>query len=330
MPIREPCEDSGGAITDCIGPAARLASRCRGRLQPGSRRLPLSLERLAPALFVALWSTGWITARFAVDHATPLAFLVVRHSLTAVALTALAFALRSAWPRDAASLAHTAIAGLMIMAGYLGGVWWAIGQGMPAGISGLISAIQPILTALLAPLLLREIITARQWLGVVLGFAGIVLVLQPKLASLDEAGLRAALVPLIVNALAMVSVTLGTFYQKRFNATGDLVTAQAVQAGTAALVTLPIALLVEDMRFTINAATGGAMAWSVLMNSIGANFLLLMLLRRGAVSRAAALIYLMPPVVAFQAYLAFGETLTPVQIVGAVVTVVGVALVTRR
>ncbi|MBM3522065.1 MAG: DMT family transporter [Alphaproteobacteria bacterium] len=293
-------------------------------------RLQLNFERVAPALFVALWSTGWITARFAADHASPLAFLVVRHALTAIALAMLALALRSAWPRDRASVAHAALAGLMIMGGYLGGVWWAISAGMPAGVSGLISAIQPILTALLAPALLGESITRRQWQGIALGFVGIVLVLQPKLAALDADGLRAALGPLAVNALAMVSVTLGTFYQKSFNATGDLVPAQAIQAGAAGLATLPVALLIEDIRLDPSLPIVGAMTWSVVMNSIGANFLLLMLLRRGAIARAAALIYLMPPVVAAQAYLMFGETLTPAQLAGAAVTVVGVALVTRR
>jgi len=292
--------------------------------------LQLNFERVAPALFVALWSTGWITARFAADHASPLAFLVVRHALTAIALAMLALALRSAWPRDRASVAHAALAGLMIMGGYLGGVWWAISAGMPAGVSGLISAIQPILTALLAPALLGESITRRQWQGIALGFVGIVLVLQPKLAALDADGLRAALGPLAVNALAMVSVTLGTFYQKSFNATGDLVPAQAIQAGAAGLATLPVALLIEDIRLDPSLPIVGAMTWSVVMNSIGANFLLLMLLRRGAIARAAALIYLMPPVVAAQAYLMFGETLTPAQLAGAAVTVVGVALVTRR
>lgn len=292
--------------------------------------MQLNFERVAPALFVALWSTGWITARFAADHASPLAFLVVRHALTAIALAMLALALRSAWPRDRASVAHAALAGLMIMGGYLGGVWWAISAGMPAGVSGLISAIQPILTALLAPALLGESITRRQWQGIALGFVGIVLVLQPKLAALDADGLRAALGPLAVNALAMVSVTLGTFYQKSFNATGDLVPAQAIQAGAAGLATLPVALLIEDIRLDPSLPIVGAMTWSVVMNSIGANFLLLMLLRRGAIARAAALIYLMPPVVAAQAYLMFGETLTPAQLAGAAVTVVGVALVTRR
>ncbi len=287
------------------------------------------LVRAAPVLFVLLWSTGWVTARFAVDHADPLTFLAVRHALTALALAAVAVALRAPWPRGPHAIAHALACGVLLNALYLGGVWWAIGQGMPAGVSGLISAVQPLLTALLAPWLMAETIRTRQWLGIACGTLGIGLVLQPKLAGIDAEGLATVALPLAVNVLGMVAATLGTFYQKRFIPTGHPMTTQTLQFAAALAVTLPVAWLVEPMRFVLDGPTIAAMTWAVLVTSIGANTLLLVLLRRGAVSRTAALLYLMPPMVALQAWIGFGETLTPVQLAGMAITVLGVALVTR-
>jgi drug/metabolite transporter (DMT)-like permease len=288
------------------------------------------LVRLTPIVFVLLWSSGWVTARFATDHADPLTFLAIRHALTAAALAAIAIALRAPWPRSPRHIAHALICGLFLNALYLGGVWWAIGEGVPAGISGLISAIQPLLTALLAPWLMAETIRARQWLGIALGTIGIGLVLQPKLAAVDAAQLGAVGIPLAVNALGMVAATLGTFYQKRFIPTGHPMTTQTLQFTAAFAVTLPVAWLIEPMHFAVNGATIAAMTWAVLVTSIAANTLLLVLLRRGAVSRTAALLYLMPPMVALQAWIGFGETLVPVQMLGMAITVIGVALVTRK
>jgi len=288
------------------------------------------LVRLTPIVFVLLWSSGWVTARFATDYADPLTFLAIRHALTAVALAGIAVALRAPWPRSARQVTHALICGVFLNALYLGGVWWAIGAGVPAGVSGLISAIQPLLTALLAPWLLGETIRARQWLGIVLGTIGIVLVLQPKLAAVDSGRLAAIGLPLLVNALGMVAATLGTFYQKRFIPTGHPMTTQTLQFTAAFALTLPAAWLIEPMRFEWNGATIAAMTWAVLVTSIAANTLLLVLLRRGALSRTAALLYLMPPMVALQAWIGFGETLVPAQMLGMAITVVGVALVTRR
>ena len=288
------------------------------------------LERATPALFVLLWSTGWITARYAVDHAEPLTFLALRHALTAAALAAIALALGAPWPRGWRGVAHAMACGVLLNAMYLGGVWWAIGRGIPAGISGLVAALQPILTAMLAPSLLGERITKRQWAGIALGFAGIAVVLQPRLAGLDLATLGAIGLPLAVNALGMLAATLGTFYQKRFIPTGHPMSTQALQFLAAFLVTIPAAAMLETLRIDASIEAAAAMAWAVLVTSIAANTLLLVLIRRGAVSRTAALLYLMPPMVALQAWLFFGETLAPVQLAGMATTVLGVALVTRR
>jgi drug/metabolite transporter (DMT)-like permease len=218
---------------------------------------------------------------------------------------------------------------VLLHAIYLGGVWIAVKHGVPASISALLAALQPILTAALAPLLLRERIGPKQWLGIVLGFVGIGLVLSPKLAGVETGTIAAATVPLAINIVAMIAVTLGTFYQKRYIHSGDLRTVTILQYAGALAVTLPVAYLIEPMRLDWNATTILIMLWSVFAISIGAIALLLLLIRRGEVSRAAQLIYLVPPTAAIQAYFLFGEQLSPVQLMGMALTVIGVALASR-
>ena len=290
---------------------------------------PSLLLRLAPALFVAIWSTGWVSARYGADYSDPLTFLSVRFALAVVAMLIIIVASRAEWPKGRGIL-HAMMSGVLLHALYLGGVWWAIAHGVPTGISGLVAAIQPILTAFLAPMILREQIGRLQWAGIFLGFCGIALVLEPKLSAIDPAHLRDALGPLLINMLAMVSVTFGTFYQKRFIPKGDLRTVTALQYAGAFLVVTPLAFLLEPMRMEWNIQLIAVMVWSVLALSLGAIGLLLLLIREGAVSRAAALIYLVPPSVAVEAYFAFGETMQMLQLAGLGLTVLGVALATRR
>jgi drug/metabolite transporter (DMT)-like permease len=286
--------------------------------------------RLAPALFVFLWSTGWISARAAAPHADPLTFLAARYTLAGIAMAALCVAMGAAWPRTPAAVGHALVSGVLLHAGYLGPVWYAVAQGVPAGISGVLAASQPLLTALFARALIGETITPRQWTGIGVGFLGILLVLAPKVALAASTDLAALRWPLFVNALGMISVTLGTFYQKRFLPTGDLRTMAAWQYVGAAAATAPAAFLFEPMRLDWTWQSTLTMAWAVIAISIGAILLLLWLIRNGAVSRAATLIYLVPPAVVIEAWLLFGETITPLQVVGVVVTVAGVALAVRR
>lgn len=284
----------------------------------------------APVLFVLLWSTGWLAARYAAPYADPLTFLALRFAIAFVCAAAIAAATGAAWPKDRRGLIHAILSGVFLHAIYLGSIWWAIAQGLPAGVSGLIAAVQPILTALLAPVIVGERISARQWVGIALGTAGMVLVLLPRLTGLSAAELAPVLGPILINIVGMVSVTLGTFYQKRFIPTGDLRTLNALQYVGAFLVILPAAMLLEDMRIEWNLTVVLTMAWSVVAISLGAIGLWLLLIRHGAVSRAAALIYLMPPLVAVEAWFLFGETMNLVQIAGVLVTVIGVALAVRR
>ncbi|MEA2861028.1 MAG: hypothetical protein QOC72_3067, partial [Methylobacteriaceae bacterium] len=259
----------------------------------------------------------------------PLTFLSARYACAGAVLLVYAVLAGARWPATSADWVHAAFSGVLLHAIYLGGVWIAIAHGVPASISALLAALQPILTAALAPLLLRERIGAKQWLGIVLGFAGIIVVLSPKLASVAPGQLGAVTIPLAINAIAMIAVTAGTFYQKRYIHSGDLRTVTILQYAGALAVTLPIAWLIEPMRLEVNATTILIMLWSVLAISIGAIALLLLLIRRGEVSRAAQLIYLVPPTAAVQAWLLFGEQLSPPQLAGMALTVIGVALASR-
>jgi drug/metabolite transporter (DMT)-like permease len=288
------------------------------------------LDRLVPAIFVFLWSTGWIVAKYAAMHADPLTFLAVRHGLAACAFASVCLFVRAKWPPDATGVGKAILSGVFLHGLYLAGVWYAIGQGVPSGLSGIIAGLQPLLTALAAPFLLGERLSRRQRVGLVLGFAGILIAISPQLLASLAAGLTGLGLPLIINLVAMSSVTYGTLYQKRYLQDGDIWTTATLQFVGAFAVTLPIAMLAEEMRFDWTYQAMAAMAWSVLAISMGAVLLLLHLIRRGQVSRAASLIYLMPPMVALEAALLFGEPLTWPMIAGTVIVVTGVYLVNRK
>jgi drug/metabolite transporter (DMT)-like permease len=295
-----------------------------------SQPLTVFFIRAAPLTFALLWSSGFIVAKYAAPDADPFTFLTVRFGVTILALGLIAVASRAPWPASAREACHSMMAGVLLHGGYVGGVWWAVAQGLPAGISGLITAAQPLLTALLAAPLLGERVTRGQWCGIVGGFVGIVLVLAPRLAAVDMAALGAVAVPMIVNFGATVSVTLGTFYQKRFVAGADLRTGTCWQYVGALALVAPLALATESLRFDPTATLLAALAWSVLVMSMAAIMLLLLMIRHGEVSRIATLIYLVPPLTAVEAFVLFGESLSAVQIVGMAVTATGVWLATHR
>jgi drug/metabolite transporter (DMT)-like permease len=288
------------------------------------------LDRLAPALFVLLWSTGWLVAKFAVAHADPLTFMAARHALAAIAFTLVCIIVGAKWPRSGRAVAHAMISGVFLHGLYLAGVWWAIGQGVPAGLSGIIAGLQPLLTAAIAPLMISERLRLQQKIGILLGFVGILIAISPQLLDTVERGLVGLGLPVMVNLVAMLSVTCGTLYQKRHLQEGGLLSIAVLQFIGAFIVTVPLALAFEDLRFDWTGEAIFAMAWSVFGISMGAVGLLLYLIRRGQVSRAASLIYLMPPVVAIEAFFLFGEPLTLPMITGTIIVVGGVYLVNRR
>lgn len=303
---------------------APAPARYRGTMSTGL------LVRLAPIVFVLLWSTGWLVAKYAAPHADPLTFLAVRFALATAAIAAVIPLIGGGYALGRGRTGHAVASGFFLHGFYLGGVWWAIAHGLPAGISALIAALQPLLTALLAPKLVGEVLSARRWAGVLIGLAGLVVALSPKLAAVDLHRLGDVAVPIAVNAVAMVSVTLGTFYQKARLQGGALGAIAMWQYVGAFLVVLPAAFLFEPMRIDWNPVSVATMAWSVIVLSLGAIGLLLFLIRRGEVSRAATLIYLIPPVAAVETFFLFGETLSLLQIGGMVMTVIGVWLASTK
>lgn len=285
---------------------------------------------VAPLLFVLIWSTGWIVAKFAAFDSGPFTFLALRFLFALVLLVPITFVTGGIWPRGRGAIGHALASGVLLHGLYLGGVWWAVANGVPAGLSAVIAALQPLMTAALAPLLADEKIGWRRAVGFAVGFLGILVVVSPKLFAIDPNALGSTLVPLLVNGVAMLAVTLGTFWQKRWVKDGGLMPVAVLQYVGALVLVAPAALLFEDLHFVVNTTSVLTMAWSVIALSIGAIALLLNLIRCGEVSRAASLIYLVPPTAAVEAWFFFGETLGPVQIGGMVITAVGVALANRR
>jgi drug/metabolite transporter (DMT)-like permease len=286
------------------------------------------LVRAMPAVFVVIWSTGFIVARYGMPHAPPFKFLAVRYGLSVACFLAWAFAARAAWPRTGKQWGHLAVTGIFMHAGYLGGVWAAVKDGMGAGLSALLVGLQPVLTALWVSAWGGRV-TVRQWAGLGLGLAGLVLVVWQKLGfgEVHAANLLMALV-------ALLAITAGTLYQKRFVQPCDVRTANLVQLAAAFVVTLPLALLeTESMRWMVdgllNGQLAGAMAWSVLGLTLGGSSLLYLLIQRGAATSVTSLMYLVPPTTAVMAWALFGEPFTPLIVAGIALTAVGVSLVVR-
>nr|WP_026317364.1 DMT family transporter [Ahrensia kielensis] len=291
----------------------------------------MKLETVAPALFVLLWSTGWIVAKYANDYAGPLTFLTWRFAIAALAFAVIAVIMSAKWPTTRAGWLHAIISGLFLHAIYLGGVWWAIKQGVPASISGLLAALQPLMTAMIAFWIIKERLTMRQRMGIAVGLFGLLIAIGPRLLSLDTDALLTASLPLIINVIAMASVTFGTIYQKRFLQEGDLIPVATLQYVGAFIFIAPAAMILEpSLVFDLNIHSILAMIWSVFGLSLGAILLLLYLIRRGQVSRAASLIYLVPPAVGIEAWILFGETPTIPFIIGTLIVVAGVWLVNHK
>jgi len=277
-----------------------------------------------PAVFVLIWSTGFIVARYGMPHAPPMKFLVVRYALSILCFLPWIALARVAWPRQGVQWLHLAVTGVLMHAIYLGGVWAAVKAGMGSGLSALIVGLQPVLTAIWLSATGGRV-TCRQWTGLVLGFAGLVMVVSRKFGQGGEANW----LNLTFAVAALLSITLGTLYQKRFVAPCDVRSANAVQLGAALLLTLPLALLeTEAMRW--NAELRWAMAWSVLALTLGGSSLLYLLIQRGAATSVTSLMYLVPPVTALIAWLLFAEPITALTVAGTALTAVGVALVVRQ
>ena len=276
-----------------------------------------------PVVFVLIWSTGFIVARFGMPHAPPMKFLAWRYLFSIVCFLPWIWLAKVNWPKDALQWRHLAVTGVLMHACYLGGVWAAVKMGMGSGLSSLIVGLQPVLTAFwLAGA--GTLVSKRQWAGLVLGFLGLVMVVSRKFGSGGEANW----VNLALALGALIGITAGTLYQKRFVAPCDVRTANVVQLGAALLATLPLALL-ETESVHWNAQLAGAMAWSVLALTLGGSSLLYLLIQRGAAASVTSLMYLVPPATALLAWLLFDEPITALAVAGIAITAIGVSLVVR-
>jgi drug/metabolite transporter (DMT)-like permease len=277
--------------------------------------------RLAPALFVFLWSTGFISAKFGLPYAGPLTYLLYRFAFVAAFMVFVALVARANWPQRPIIWLHLMAAGLMVHGLYLGGVFVAISRGMPAGTVAMLVGIQPILTVFLARSWFGERTTARQWWGLLLGVVGVYFVVEHKirLTGLDWVSSVSVLV-------ALIAISMGTLYQKRFCSSVDLRAGTVVQFGACAAVYGAIAPQFESLRVDWTWQFQFAFGWSVIVLSVGAISLLYWLLRRGAASEIARLFYLVPAVTVVLAFLLFDEPITILAVAGTGLIAVGVLL----
>jgi len=293
-----------------------------------SASVPAPLPRwqavLMPALFVPLWSTGFIGAKLGLPYAEPYMFLLLRYGIATVALAAAALVLRAPWPRRWQEWGHIAVAGLLIHAVYISCVFDSIFHGLPAGVSALIVGLQPLLTAAIVGPMLGERVTRQQWIGLLLGLAGVTLVVWEKLV-LSVDGLWAV----GLSVIALLGITAGTVYQKRFCPTLDLRSGTSIQYMATTVYVALFAFTIETREVEWSGEFIFALAWSIIVLSIGAISLLFYLLRHGAASRTAALFYLVPPCTAIIAYFLFGERLGVLALIGMALVALGVALATR-
>ena len=281
------------------------------------------MQRFYPLLFVFLWSTGFIGAKLGLPHAEPLSFLLTRYGLVISLMLAIALLTRAPWPEKPRDWLHIGISGVLVHAIYLGGVFVAIKHGLSAGITALVVGMQPLLTGLLSGSMLGEKVSTRQWGGLGLGFIGIALVVSGKLGD-------GALGPMLIPALvALLGITAGTLYQKRFCPKFDLRSGSVIQFVPSAVLTAIAVAMFEDYRIDWNGHFLFALGWLVLVLSIGAISLLNLLIRSGSAVNVASLFYLTPPTTALIAFFVFGENLTLTVALGMAVAVSGVYLVGR-
>lgn len=282
--------------------------------------MPFSPSQFLPFLFVVLWSTGFIGARLGLPHIQPLTFLLIRYCVVLLFMALIAVASHAPWPRSGRQWVHIGVSGLLVHGVYLGGVFIAISLGLPAGVASLVVGLQPLLTALGSGFFLGAAVSRRQWSGLLLGLVGVALVVSNKLG--QEFGVQ-ALVPAVI---ALLGITAGTLYQKKFCPVFDWRTGAVAQFLPTAVLTGVAAALSENFRIEWTGELVFALGWLVLVLSIGAVSLLNWLIRHSNAVNVASLFYLVPPCTALFAWLLFGNTLSGLALLGMALTVWGVYL----
>jgi drug/metabolite transporter (DMT)-like permease len=313
---------------DSTSPADQRDESARSSSSPGATppdapRVSL-LAQAAPAVFVVLWATGFLIAKLGVPYAQPMTILAIRFVLAAIMMAGIAAVTRAPWPRSWSRIGHIAMVGVLLHAVYLGGCYIAIYGGMPAGMAALIAGFQPILTATMAGPLLGERTRSLQWIGITIGFVGLMMVLWDRLV-IDLSHPAA----LLFAILSLLGITSATIYQKRFCPSFDLRSGTAIQYIAASLVTVPTTLFLGVGEIHWAPTFIFALAWLVIVLSGASIALLTWMISRGAASKVASLFYLTPPIAAIGSYFWFGETLSSLALAGMAVIVFGLYLLNR-
>ena len=289
----------------------------------------LITTRTAPAVFVLLWSTGFTGIRYGIPYAPPFTFIAIRMAIASVLLALISLAITKRFTRDLPTIGKSVLVGMTIHGAYLGGCFYGVKQGMPAGITALICSLQPVLVSVFSSIFFQEKLSPRKWLGLGLGLAGLVLVIAPKLQSSGEQGLPTAGV--IAVFIALLGGTSGTLLQKKFGSGVEVLSGTSWQYVATGILMGSLALIFEgDQSITWNASFIFSLTWLIVALSIGAILILYFLLARSSAASVSSLYYLVPAVTAVEAYFLFGEKIGLVTAVGTLVTIAGVALVVRQ
>jgi drug/metabolite transporter (DMT)-like permease len=281
----------------------------------------------APSVFVVLWATGFVVARLSAGHVAPFTFLSLRFPIACGLMLAIALIQRAPWPSGMQAV-HAGVVGALLHGGYLAPIYWAVAHGMPAGVSALIVGLQPLMTAILAALVLGEMIAPRHIIGLGIGILGVGLVVLPKLQPGFTGGITLATAS--ATLFGAFCATAGTIYQKRFASHLHLASGGAWQYVGASLVVIACFFAFEDFQFDGSASAWVALGWSVIVLSLAAIALLMLMIRHGDVSRVSGVIFLVPAVTALMTYVMFGETLLPIQLAGMAACAAAVFMVTRK
>ncbi len=286
-------------------------------------------SKSAPIIFVLLWSTGFTGIRYGIPYAPPFTFIAVRMAFASILLAIIALVITKRFARDLPTIGKSALVGLTIHGAYLGGCFYGVKQGMPAGITALICSLQPVLVSIFSSIFFGEKLSSRKWLGLGLGLAGLVMVIAPKLEASGEQALPLAGV--IAVFIALLGGTSGTLLQKKFGAGVEVLSGTSWQYVATGILMALLALTFEDgQSITWNASFIFSLVWLIVALSIGAILILYYLLARSSAASVSSLYYLVPAVTAVEAYFLFGEKIGPVTAVGTLVTIAGVALVVRQ
>ena len=281
------------------------------------------IDVLIKISFIFLWASAFVAAKLGLGDASPFSMLSVRFTIVTLIFSIIVIILKRLWPpKD--QIFHLAIVGILLHGFYLGGVFFSITKGISAGISSLIVSVHPILTCLLAMLIIKEIISLEKWIGIFLGMLGVFIVIWPKL------GGDIPLVGFLSCCIAVVGISLGTIIQKKYLDQMDILSGNTVQAGFASIFFISLLLFIEPFEFNLTQNLLISMSWLILLVSIGAISMLMFLIRRGKMSSTASLFFLVPPVSAILGYLVFNERLGYLGLIGFFITCAGVWLVNRK